>query len=61
MGFSGRLRLTDRAFTILHTQDMEYTSPRVLSNTNTSESEIIFHRKDVNEHELLKKLTTLVF
>lgn len=53
--------LTDRAFTILHTQDMEYTSPRVLSNTNTSESEIIFHRKDVNEHELLKKLTTLVF
>lgn len=53
--------LTDRAFTILHTQDTGYTSPRVLSNTNTSESEIIFHRKDVDEQEFLEKLTTLVF
>ena len=52
--------LTDRAFTILYTQDTGFTSPRVLSNTNASETEIVFQRKDVNEQELLKKLTTLL-
>lgn len=52
--------VTERTFTILHTQDTGNTSPRVLSNTNMSESEIIFQRKDVNEKELLEKLATLI-
>ncbi|WP_288403653.1 hypothetical protein [uncultured Acinetobacter sp.] len=52
--------VAERTFTILHTQDTGNTSPRVLSNTNMSESEIIFQRKDVNEKELLEKLATLI-
>lgn len=53
--------VADRTFTILHTQDTGNTSPRVLCNTNMSESEILFQRKDVNEQELLEKLATLIF
>lgn len=53
--------VTDRTFTILHTQDKVNTSPRVLCNTNISESEIIFQRKDVSEQELFEKLATSIF
>lgn len=53
--------VAERTFTILHTQDTGNISPRVLSNTNMSESEIIFQRKDVNELELLEKLANLIF
>lgn len=44
--------ITDKTITILHTEDTEYSMPRVLSASNILESEIVFNRKNINEEQI---------
>lgn len=44
--------VADKTITILHTEDIRYSTPRVLSPKNSLESEIIFNRKDISEEQI---------